>query len=186
MEIFVVDDGSSRPVRVELSDFQHPVHVMVLAENQGCAAARNAGLRKILEGNFDYVALQDAGDTDIGNRMESQAEYLDTHADIAVVGAATRYVDQAGELLYEYNPPETSREIRARMPYNSAFAIRRRCFAYPHWRRSVSMTQALRLPATTNFSLGLPMLSKRRTCQSRSSTKKITLVACHSATADRR
>jgi glycosyltransferase involved in cell wall biosynthesis len=122
LEIFVVDDGSSRPISVDLSDYQYPVHVMVLAENQGCAAARNAGLRRILDGNFDYVALHDAGDTDIGNRMQTQAEYLDSHADLAAIGAATRYVDRAGELLYEYHPPQTSREIRARMPYNSAFA----------------------------------------------------------------
>jgi glycosyltransferase involved in cell wall biosynthesis len=122
MEIFVVDDGSEPPVRIDEKAYRYPVHVMSLPQNQGCTAARNIGLKHILEQRFDYVALQDAGDTDIGERMQIQANYLDLHESIAVVGAWARYVDPDGRLLYLYQAPTSSKEIRARMPYVSAFA----------------------------------------------------------------
>ena len=122
MEFFIVDDGSEPPVRIDKGAYRCPVHVISLPENQGCTVARNVGLQHILEQGFDYVALQDAGDTDIGERMQIQADYLDAHASIAVVGAWARYVDPDGRLLYLYKAPLSAQEIRARMPYVSAFA----------------------------------------------------------------
>ncbi len=122
LEIFVVDDASDPPLAVDEQRWRHPLHLLTLQRNSGCTEARNMGLKTILGKGFDYVALQDAGDTDIGERMAMQAAYLDTHPDCAVVGGAANYVSTAGELLYVYLPPVTSQDIRKRMPYVSAFA----------------------------------------------------------------
>jgi len=121
-EIFVVDDGSDPPLVLPEGRFRHPIHLIALENNRGCTVARNTGLAHIMRGGYEYVALQDAGDTDIGERVAVQAEFLDKHPEIAVVGAWAEYVDRQGELLYVYQAPTTTGEIRARMPYVSAFA----------------------------------------------------------------
>jgi len=122
LEFFVVDDGSSPPVSLTAGDFRHTIHLISLKENRGCTVARNIALKHIFSGNFDYVALQDAGDVDVGERMQRQADFLDRHSNVAVVGAWAQYVDRTGEPLYVYKAPATTREIRNRMPYVSAFA----------------------------------------------------------------
>jgi glycosyltransferase involved in cell wall biosynthesis len=122
LEFFIVDDGSEPPVTIPERRYRHPVHLITLEANRGCTEARNVGLQRIFEGDFDYVALQDAGDTDVGERMAVQARHLDTHSDLAAVGAWAQYVDTSGEPLYVYKAPATTAQIRARMPYVSAFA----------------------------------------------------------------
>ena len=121
-DIFVVDDGSEPSLDLPEGRFLHPIHLICLESNRGCTVARNTGLAHIMRGGYDYVALQDAGDTDVGERIAIQAEFLDRHPEIAVVGGWAEYVDTRGELLYVYRAPSTTGEIRARMPYVSAFA----------------------------------------------------------------
>lgn len=122
LEFFIVDDGSTPPVSLDQAAYRHPVHLIAMEKNGGCTFARNAGLEQIFKGDFDYVALQDAGDIDKNDRMQYQADYLDKHPQIAVVGGWANYVDCEGNTRYIYKAPQTSKEIRARMPYVSAFA----------------------------------------------------------------
>lgn len=122
MEFFVVDDGSVPALEITTADFQHPIHVIRLDQNQGCTVARNRALAEIGKAKFDYVALQDAGDTDIGERMRRQAEFLDENPDVAVVGAWAQYVNLEGQPLYVHKAPVSHAEILQRMPFVSAFA----------------------------------------------------------------
>lgn len=121
LEFFVVDDGSDPPLALDSNAFRHPLHLISLPENHGCTVARNTALRMVLRGNFDYVALQDAGDVDVGERMAREARYLDAHPELAAVGAWAEYVDPAGKLLFVHRAPATAAEIGERMPYVSAF-----------------------------------------------------------------
>lgn len=120
-EFFIVDDGSQPAIDIDLQNLVHPANLIRLPENQGCARARNTGLQQIIERGFDYVALQDAGDVDIGERLKKQAFHLDQNTDVAVVGGWGEHVDLSGRHLYIHKPPTGSREIRARMPFSSAF-----------------------------------------------------------------
>lgn len=122
LEVFVVDDGSTPAISVDTTRYRHPVHLITLLTNSGCTTARNTALEQILDMDFDYVALQDAGDTDIGERMQTEADFLDSNPGVAVVGSWARYVDRAGNLLYVHKPPAVTQAIRARMPFVSAFA----------------------------------------------------------------
>lgn len=122
VDCFVIDDGSEPPVAIDARDYRVPIRLIRLPQNSGCTRARNVGLGHIVEGGYDYVALQDAGDTDVGERLARQADFLDAHPDIAVVGAWAQYVDRSGRPLYVYRAPADSKAIRARMPYVSAFA----------------------------------------------------------------
>jgi len=121
LEFFVVDDGSDPPLTLDTTANRHPLHLISLPENRGCTVARNTALRMVLSGDFDYVALQDAGDVDVGERMAREAHYLDAHPELGAVGAWAEYVDPAGELLFVHRAPATAAQIRDRMPYVSAF-----------------------------------------------------------------
>ncbi|MGI9318798.1 MAG: glycosyltransferase [bacterium] len=120
-EFFVVDDGSSPAIDLSGHEFIHPVNLIGLSPNRGCAFARNAGLEQIVAKGFDYVALQDAGDIDVGERMAIQANFLDQNPALGVVGSWGEYVDMEGNHLYVHKPPSENQDIRARMPFSSAF-----------------------------------------------------------------
>ena len=120
-EFFIVDDGSKPPLSLDPAAYRHPLHVITLPVNRGCTVARNVALTRVFDERFDYVALQDAGDVDIGERMARQAQFLDTHRDIAAVGAWAEYVDRAGRHLFVHRAPATAAEIHTRMSYVSAF-----------------------------------------------------------------
>ncbi|MGH8602442.1 MAG: glycosyltransferase [Gammaproteobacteria bacterium] len=120
-DLVVVDDGSEPVLRIDPSAWRHSIHLIRLAQHRGAAAARNAGLRYIFERSYEYVALQDAGDSDIDGRLSKQIVFLDAHPEIGVVGSWAQYVDTAGEPLYVHKPPADTRGIRKRMCYVLAF-----------------------------------------------------------------
>jgi GT2 family glycosyltransferase len=121
-DAFVIDDGSQPPVALNPGEVSFPVELITLPRNCGCTRARNVGLAEIMKRGYEYVALHDAGDVDVGERMALQAAYLDAHTEVAVVGGWAQYVDRSARPLYVHRAPATSEAIRARMPYASAFA----------------------------------------------------------------
>jgi glycosyltransferase involved in cell wall biosynthesis len=121
LELFVVDDGSEPPLRLDPTAYRHRLHLLGLPRNRGCTVARNAALERVFQNGFDYVALQDAGDVDVGERMARQAGFLDAHPEVAVVGAWAEYVDTEGRLLFVHRAPATADQIGVRMAYVSAF-----------------------------------------------------------------
>src|SRR5262249_46537609 len=122
VDCFVVDDGSQPPIAIEVDAYRFPIRGVRPPRNSACTRARNVGLEQIVDGGYDYVRLQDAGDVDVGERLALEAAYLDTHPDAAVVGAWAQYVDRSGRPLFVHRAPPDSEAIRARMPYVSAFA----------------------------------------------------------------
>jgi glycosyltransferase involved in cell wall biosynthesis len=72
LELLVVDDGSedrTTEIVQQLSKEDARVRLVPLAENQGCYAARNAGLRA---SRGKVIAIQDADDISIAQRLEKQ------------------------------------------------------------------------------------------------------------------
>lgn len=120
-DLVVVDDGSEPVLHIDASAWHHPIHLIRLAQHRGAAAARNAGLRHIFERSYEYVALQDAGDSDVDGRLSKEIAFLDAHPKIGVVGSWAQYVDTAGQPLYVHKSPAETREIRRGMCYVLAF-----------------------------------------------------------------
>jgi GT2 family glycosyltransferase len=121
-DIVVVDDGSEAPVEAPAAATRRPVAVLRLPANGGVARALNAGLQRILDGPYEYVARLDAGDRDHPERLAAQVAYLDAHPDAALVGAWTEHVDDAGRRLFVTRYPQEWREIRRRLRYRTAFS----------------------------------------------------------------
>lgn len=120
-DVFVVDDGSVPPLHLDTEDFRQSPRVIRLSKNLGIVAALNTGLKEILDGPYDYVARQDAGDRDVGNRLAEQAAYLDDNPEAAIVGSWAQFVGPGGEPAFLARTPDDEAGIWRRMRYGYAF-----------------------------------------------------------------
>jgi glycosyltransferase involved in cell wall biosynthesis len=117
-DVFVVDDGSAPPARVP-PGLPYGVRIVRQEPNQGITAALNAGLTQIAAGRYQYLARLDAGDISLPGRFRAQMRFLDSHPDHAVVGTATRYVDAAGKLLFDFRPPTRDEDLKRFLRYRA-------------------------------------------------------------------
>lgn len=84
-EIIIVDDGSTDNTKETISKLGNDQRIIYISqENKGQACARNTGL-KMAKG--DYIALLDADDKWLPNRLEEAVAALDNHPDVGLVHA---------------------------------------------------------------------------------------------------
>lgn len=120
-DIFVVDDGSTPPLQIDQRDYRHRIRLIRLPKNSGIVAALNTGLAEIMAADYEFLVRQDAGDVDIGPRIERQVAALTADPSLAVVGCWTEFVDLAGTEGYVYRTPLDETSIRRRMHFSPAF-----------------------------------------------------------------
>lgn len=119
-DIVVVDDGSPVPVTCPERAGAHPVTLTRLPENLGIEHALNAGLDLILERGHRYVSRLDCGDLPFDGRIARQADYLDAHPRVGVLGTWARCVDDAGAYLFTLRLPADHAAITRRQRYVTA------------------------------------------------------------------
>jgi glycosyltransferase involved in cell wall biosynthesis len=124
-DVVVVDDGSPDPPDPELVQSWFAgdgrLELVLRPQNAGIEAALNAGLDHIRAQGYDLVARLDCGDRHLGDRLRRQAEFLDRHPEVVLVGGAARYVDLDGHELFVMRPPSEHAAIRSAMFLNNAF-----------------------------------------------------------------
>ncbi len=100
LEIIVVDDGSKQETKDVLDAFTDERIVQItLDENLGQAEARNIGFK---EAKGVFIAIADSDDRYDRNRIELQADYLEIHPHIDIVGS--QFVVNEGKKQWEiYN-----------------------------------------------------------------------------------
>ncbi|MGZ5827622.1 MAG: glycosyltransferase family 2 protein [Xanthobacteraceae bacterium] len=125
--IYIIDDCSRIPVEVVLGPSNSDrIEIIRLAHNAGPAAARNAGLARILHNGHPYVAIMDADDRAHSERLTKQMAYLEAHPDIAVVGCWERVIDDRGEFVSNVALPCDPKEIRDLL-------FVKMCVSHPTW-----------------------------------------------------
>ncbi|SDX58500.1 glycosyltransferase family 2 protein [Salimicrobium album] len=88
LEVLVVDDGSSdRSVEIVKSYTDNRIRVVVNEENKGIPYTRNVGL-SLSSGK--YMAIMDADDESIPERIREQVSYMEENPDIDAVGSYYR------------------------------------------------------------------------------------------------
>lgn len=123
-EVVVVDDGSTDDTQQALACFQDKITVVV-QENQGVSAARNAGVRKA---SGDWVAFLDSDDEWNEDKLAHQFEGLSTFPD-AVAHLTNCYSERVREttlfeerkMLSEFGDQEQAyfdRPLRMNLKYN--------------------------------------------------------------------
>ncbi len=114
-DVLVVDDGSEPALTLSGTAHRKHVEILRLSKNSGIQVALNEGLKKLLSAGYDYIARQDAGDLDRGERMQRQVDFLDHNPSVAVVGSWVEFTDTDGNPLYTLKPSGNPQQVRRRM-----------------------------------------------------------------------
>lgn len=89
-EFIIVDDGSTDRTREILRSFSDPrISLLFNDKNEGNYPARNRGCR-LARGK--YIAVMDADDVALPERLERQVEYMEKHSDVLACGTAYRLI----------------------------------------------------------------------------------------------
>lgn len=112
-ELLLIDDGSTEAGTLEVvaEMARDPrVRLLRLPENQGAAAARNAGLAKC---RADFVAIMDSDDVALPEWLEKQMAWITGRPGVAAVGVQIVLFDEdTGREMYRTrHPAEVTREL---------------------------------------------------------------------------
>ena len=108
-ELIAVDDGSTDQSTEILSTYDDPrVCVFVLPENIG----RTPALRYAFEqAGGEYIAILDADDVALPERLVRQVKFLDNRPEVVLVGSWTQIIDERGRITSTLEPPINSEEL---------------------------------------------------------------------------
>jgi glycosyltransferase involved in cell wall biosynthesis/CheY-like chemotaxis protein len=97
LEVVVVDDGSTDGLTDALQGFRDRIK-LVIQPHQGLAAARNRGIR---ETKADLIALLDADDRWLPDKIRRQVAALESRPECCLVYTARQLIDRTGASVQE-------------------------------------------------------------------------------------
>jgi glycosyltransferase involved in cell wall biosynthesis len=98
-EVIVIDDGSTDRTRQILDEFEDLRLQVVHSERLGRPRALNVGIERCAA---PYVAILDADDAALPQRLRRQIAYLDANTHVALVGSRYRpFIDKDGNPIGE-------------------------------------------------------------------------------------
>ena len=106
--ISIVSDCVSRDNRIRLLEI--PPCVLPAARNAGCYRARGR-----------YIAIMDADDIALRDRLDREVAYMEAHPQAALLGGGVEFVDSLGKSLLTHRHPTDDREIRRELLTHSVF-----------------------------------------------------------------
>jgi Glycosyl transferase family 2 len=117
----IVSNYAAKDARIKLHEIPHC----------GLAQARNAAC-SLAQGR--YMAIMDADDVSLPERLMSELEFMERHPSVGVVGGAKEWIDATGKCLFTNADPTADHEIRSALNTRCAFCqpttlIRREAFA---------------------------------------------------------
>ena len=113
-EVVIVIDGPlpdslEKIVKKWVDECGNKIKLVELPENVGLAKALNEGLKHC---SYDYVARMDSDDVCCYDRFKVQLDYMEEHADIALLGAwYKQYDEQFKNIVTERKVPEDHQSI---------------------------------------------------------------------------
>ena len=128
-EFIIVNAGSTDGSQAILNSYHDPRMVIINVQNIGRSEARNKAI-KISKG--EYVAIMDADDISLPERLERQVKFLDYHKNIALVGSSFFLINESGKIVDINKVLTESDEIKERLPIANTFGhstvmLRKRC-----------------------------------------------------------
>ena len=111
IQLVVVNDGSTDgtlDLLQQLASKDSRILVISTPVRTGIVGAMNLGLRSC---SAPYVARMDADDIAAADRLEKQIRFLQSHADIALVGSAMRTINESGQEVGTSPVPITEKAI---------------------------------------------------------------------------
>lgn len=132
-EFIIVDYGSrdnSKPIILSYAAKDNRVKfreirpcVLPAARNAGCFLARGR-----------YIAIMDADDVSLPNRLSWEVEYMEKHPPVALLGGAVEWVDSSGRTFHVFRHPSDNRQLKSELVTHCVFwhptiIMRREAFA---------------------------------------------------------
>ena len=108
-ELIAVENGSTDQSMEVLSTFDDPrVRVFAFQENIGRTPALRYAFK---QARGEYIAILDADDVALPERLERQVEFLDSYADVVLVGSWVQGINEIGHITSTLEPPTNSEEL---------------------------------------------------------------------------
>jgi glycosyltransferase involved in cell wall biosynthesis len=102
-EMLIIDDGSpDRSVEI-CQQFTDPRIKIISQNNRGLPGARNTGIR---HAQGDYLALLDADDLWLPEKIEKHIEHLENSPDVGVSFSRSAFINEAGKALGNHQMPK--------------------------------------------------------------------------------
>ena len=102
-EVLIIDDASpDRSIEI-CEQFTDPRIKIIRQKNRGLPGARNTGIR---HAQGDYLALLDAGDIWLPEKLEKHVEHLENSPAVGVSFSRSAFIDEAGNPLGIYQMPK--------------------------------------------------------------------------------
>jgi len=96
-ELIIMDDGSTDNTNIIVNSFSDPrIQFITSEKNNGIVHARNTAL-DISKG--DYIAILDADDISLPDRLEVEVSFLESNPEFGLVGGRAELIDENGEGL---------------------------------------------------------------------------------------
>jgi Glycosyl transferase family 2 len=119
-EFIIVDYGSTDKSKAISAKYAAADKRIKLHSTPDCglAEARKAACSLVLG---RYIAIMDADDVSLPNRLASEFEFLEKHPEIGLVGGSAEWIDAKGRPLWVYDFPLEDKDIKAVIQTNNPF-----------------------------------------------------------------
>jgi len=108
-ELVVVDNGSQDASLKVLRGYEDSrLQIVELGQNIGRTAVLNVALGAA---RGSLVAVQDADDVSLPERLEKQVSWMSQHPNVVLLGTWCEYIDEGDNHIAYFRPPTTHQEI---------------------------------------------------------------------------
>jgi glycosyltransferase involved in cell wall biosynthesis len=118
-ELIVIENGSTDvSPDIVRSYADSRIRVVPLLENIG----RTPALREAFGmARGEYLAVLDADDRSLRDRLSAQVAYLDAHPDVVLVGTWARHIDEKGDVVGDWRTPTEAPALTAWFAWGNPF-----------------------------------------------------------------
>ena len=117
-EFIIIDDGSTDRSISIIESFNDCRIIILKQDNMGLSYALNKGIKY---SRAKYIARMDADDISLPERLEMQYKFLETNANVGLIGTWIYTININGEILKQKKEPITNSEISKKMLIYNCF-----------------------------------------------------------------
>ncbi|MCP9762905.1 glycosyltransferase family 2 protein [Lacihabitans soyangensis] len=167
-EIIIVDDNSNDKTIDIISQFlkvDNRIKLISHEKNEGSASSRNIGIKN---SKYELIAILDADDICLPNRLEIQVKFLNQNPEIGIVGSSAFYrgsnkLDKIINMSSENDRIQSEKYLKC--PFINSTTVFRKCFFLnvggynPYYKRAQDYDLWLRmLKITKGHNINIPLI----------------------------